>query len=232
VAALRNGIGVFEVARNMGTFGACYASPGIKPQDAPGENVDEAFREIDELCERWNNRLAVENLSLSERYLKGKIEFGVILEWQPDSRINKKYVAVFERKFSVSGRASQHRSHGHRPSGLIRNMVLYSEHLVRCGYRDEQLMFVGDIQTVETPSGIVPSTVRLQSANEFYRICGRSVDALDTAAFKVSSIRTYWERSVVTGRTAVRPHELPRSFHCPFLQRLLSHISPCINPVR
>lgn len=51
-------------------------------QRAPRKNIDEAFREIDELCERWDKSPSVENLTLTfvKRYLKGEIELGFIFE--------------------------------------------------------------------------------------------------------------------------------------------------------
>ena len=41
-------------------------------------------------------------------------------------------------------------------SGFVRHVVLHSAHLVRCGYRDEQLMFVGDVETVKTVKEAAP----------------------------------------------------------------------------
>jgi hypothetical protein len=79
---------------------------------------------------------------------------------------------------------------------------------MRCGYRDEQLVLVSDVNTVQTPKGIVASIVRLQPANEFYRICGRTIDSPDSAAVKVGEIRTYWERCIVTGNPAIGADQL------------------------
>jgi hypothetical protein len=73
---------------------------------------------------------------------------------------------------------------------------------VRRGYRDEQLMFVGDVETVQTPDRMVPSVVRLQPLDEFYRICGRAVDSLDRAGLKMAAVRTYWERGVISWNAA------------------------------
>jgi hypothetical protein len=45
------------------------------PTDAEhvfSEDIDDALREVDELCESWKNRLSVKNLALSERYCKAK----------------------------------------------------------------------------------------------------------------------------------------------------------------
>ena len=50
------------------------------PEDVAGENLDNAFREFDELLERWDNRLSVENLALAERYRKAECKLGLILK--------------------------------------------------------------------------------------------------------------------------------------------------------
>jgi hypothetical protein len=173
------------------------ASPRRQPEDMSGKNIDDAFREINELCECWDNSLTVKNLAVAERYIKGEAEFGLVVKWQPNSYVSEEFVAIFERKFSVGG--SFHRTFGHISRSLIDHVVPYSEHLLRCGYGDEQLVFVGDINTVETPYGVVPSTVRLQSSNEFDSLCRGALYTANAASSKIDSIRTYWERCVVRG---------------------------------
>ena len=169
------------------------------------EDVNEAFREADDLVQLGNDGFSVKKLALAERYLKGEMEFGLILVTNcMNSLIRNEFVAIFERKFPIRRGSDPHRG---RIGRQIRpaHDGLYSELLVSRGYGDEQLMFVGDVNAVQTPEGVVPSTVRLQPSNEFYRICGRTVDPADGAAVKVDLIRTYWERSVVAGRPAVSP---------------------------
>jgi len=179
-----------------------------RPENSAREDIDEAFCEIDELCQRWDNSLSVKNLTLAERYLKAELEFGCVLEWKADNEVIQKYVAIFERKFPVGGVNSHHGAARHVPRGLVRDVVLYSDHLVRCGYRDDQLMFIGDVEMVETPQGIISSTIRLQSLEDFDRICSRSIDALDGAGLKMPLARTYWESSIVTGCSAAVSDEL------------------------
>ena len=79
-------------------------------QELSHEDIDEAFSEIDELRQRWDDRLSIKNLALAERYLKGELEFGIILEWQSDARVSEKYVAILERKFPFCGHDPHHRA--------------------------------------------------------------------------------------------------------------------------
>jgi hypothetical protein len=178
--------------------------PRRDPENAAGEYVDEAFDEIDELMQRWHNRLSVKNLTLAERYLKGELEFGIVfvLGVGP-ATVGPEYVAVFERKFPVDGPGPCH----DRARKMIRpgtpHVKRYSEHLVRGGYRDEQSMFVGDVETVQTVQGIVPSTVRLQSIEEFERIrLGASQIAVPHGRVGREA-RTYWESCFARCRPSV-----------------------------
>jgi hypothetical protein len=42
-------------------------------ENAPLGYSDDALHELDELLDRWENRLTVDNLALAERYLKGEL---------------------------------------------------------------------------------------------------------------------------------------------------------------
>jgi hypothetical protein len=137
--------------------------------------------------------------SLAEGYRKAVMEIGFIFATEFGKGVE--YVAIFEWKLGI----------GDAP--LDENVALsepYSRFMVRRGYRDEQLVFIGDVETVETPEGVAPSTVRLQSANEFYRICGRAIDPSDTAGLKIGPIRTYWESCVVARGPAASPDKSDR----------------------
>jgi hypothetical protein len=180
-------------------------SPGRQPEDVVGENINHALREIDELGERWHNSLSIKNLALAERYLKGELEFGVVfVAVSGDSLVGAEFVAVFERKFPIGGRPSKHGGRGQVLKAGSSDVPPYSEHLLRCGYRDEQLMFVGDVETVYTAEGLAPSTVRLQSADQFERIRTGTLEvAGQCTRSKMSDVRTYWERCILVGRSTV-----------------------------
>src|SRR5437870_1660605 len=44
----------------------------------PRYDRDSTFRKIDELLERWNNRLHIHNLIFAERYLKGELKIAIL----------------------------------------------------------------------------------------------------------------------------------------------------------
>jgi hypothetical protein len=53
-------------------------------------------------------------------------------------------------------------------------------------------------------------SVRLQSADEFYIICGCTVDPLNGACIEMDVVRTYWEGCVVPGRATAAPDQIDR----------------------
>src|ERR1700722_14765732 len=181
------------------------ASPRRKAENVPGEDIDRALREINQLHQRWNQGLSIKNLAFAERYLKAELEFGfVFVARSPEGDVPAEYVAIFERKAPVVGLAPFHRSLGNVLHARPSDVELYSKYLMRRGYRDEQLVFVGDVETVQLPQGVVCiSTVRLQRTNEFYRLCGRPLQSGDAAGIEMRFVRTYWEGTVVAGRSAV-----------------------------
>jgi hypothetical protein len=184
--------------------GISLALPRHESENAPGENIKGALREIDQLRQRWDQGLSVKNLALAERYLKGELEFGfVFVARSPVGDVTAEFVAIFERKLPAVGLAPLHRGRTEAVKSWPVNVELYSKHLMGRGYRDEDLVFVGDVETVEFPELVVPiSTVRLQRAHEFYRLCGRASDSSDGAAVEMGLIRTYWEGCVVARRSA------------------------------
>jgi hypothetical protein len=179
------------------------ASPGHL-EHVSGEDTDQAIREIDELRKRWNDGLSVVNLALAKRYLEFKLEFGFVLVTRiRDARVATEFVAIFERKLVTDGRDPRHGARGQMFKAGARDVPLYSEHHMRCGYRDEQSVFVGDVNPVQTVEGLVPSSVRIEVAHDFYRCCARPLDSFDGTRSKVGLARTYWERCTVTGHPTV-----------------------------
>jgi hypothetical protein len=166
------------------------------------EDTDQAIREIDELHKRWNDRISIENLTFAKRYLEAEMEFGLVLETiSSPASVGHQFVAVFKRKLPVDG--PRHMPIWRRQmvhAGTDQIMSESETPLSGCD-RDEQQVFVGDVDTVQTVEGIVPSRVRLEALDKFYRGCACPVDSLDGTRSKMSVARTYWERSIVAERS-------------------------------
>jgi hypothetical protein len=65
------------------------------------EQLNKALDKLDELMERWNNRLTLDNLDLAKRYLKAELgvhvhlRYRVLAESGPDSI---DFCAIFQRE--------------------------------------------------------------------------------------------------------------------------------------
>jgi hypothetical protein len=185
------------------------ASPRRKAEDASCKNVDEALCEIDELLQRWDNRISIENLALAKRYLENKMEAGLVLEAISGTPpVGLDYIAVFKRKLSVDSRYNVGRARGKvfesgagDVSGDLKSTMGKPD-------GNEKAVFVGDVDLVQTINGLVPSVVRLELADHFYRKCGRTIDSLDRSALKVGNVTTYWERNVIPTCATICPDEL------------------------
>jgi hypothetical protein len=136
------------------------------------ELVDDTVHKMRKLFQKWNDRLAPDNLRLSERYLKGDLEVQVLFRWHRGQEPTY-FCAIFCRRhcsvwletpapvsFAAelnsyhldSVEIAAHRHHAHAESG-----------------DDQEMMLVVNVELMECPKSIVPSLVRLGSLNEIYR---------------------------------------------------------------
>lgn len=130
----------------------------------PIKDIDEALHEIDELLERWENRLSIDKLALAERYRENKLHLVVVwisvLPGKPHE-----YHATFECA-QGNGSLERHGWHGDRffpAKGALHGDVPLD--LVLHGKDGKQeLMLVENIKLMEIPERFIPSIVRLESA--------------------------------------------------------------------
>jgi hypothetical protein len=171
---------------------------------AARENANQAFCEIDELCQRWKDRISVENLALAKRYVEAEMEFGLVLEaGESSAPIGNQFVAIFKRELAIDSGTTYPNGRGQMISAGIDCIVPDSEIPMGCGNRNQQNVFVGYVNSVQTTDGVIPSRIRLETADEFYRSCARAIKSFDGARSKMGLAPTYWERSAVVGRPAV-----------------------------
>ena len=179
------------------------------PKDAPCEDIDEALNEIDELCERWADRFTVKNLAFAKRYIENKLELVLILVCDAGGGLPlKKYCAVFQRKLSVI----RDKRHGHRGEMPFFPRVFHGDGPVDLGEsaadRDQQPVFIDDIETVETPEGIVPSLVRLEPMDEFKCVGGNALEHGRNVVGKVFGRPTYWELCPIVLHSTIMNNEV------------------------
>lgn len=154
---------------------------GDSSEDIAFKNIDGALDELSELLERWDNRLTIDNLSLAERYLKGElvvgVEFGCV-DWG-----SQQFRAIYQRELPIGGVPVHH---GGLYGFPARHRKLHFEPEAAVGgpYRDNQSVFVEDVELVEGPQSAVPSFVRLEPFDEANSLLAGSLYFFKTRGFK------------------------------------------------
>lgn len=109
----------------------------------PIENIDNALDEINKLVERANDRFSIEPWSLIKQYRKAELEFSLVFELSALAGHSSKYRAIFHAQEPTWPSSYPHRDafmdHGHRGK--------------RRDDRNEQDVFVADVECMETPRG-------------------------------------------------------------------------------
>ena len=177
------------------------------PEDFAGKGSSHIFDKFDMLLERWHNRVAIKNLTLSKRYLKAEIESGLIFDaFAGFPVIRSQYVAIFQRKLPLGCSPLQHLRGEIRNFGLP-NIPLESPHGMSSGDRDQGFMFVDDVDAVQIVDCAVRSTVRLELADNFNRRLAGSVQPALEPGYEIGFIPAYWERSILRGASAPMNNE-------------------------
>jgi hypothetical protein len=161
------------------------------------EQLNEAFNKLDELIERWNNRLTLDNLDLAKRYLKAELGVHVHLRYWVDAEAGRDSVdfcAIFQRKREFrreKGHALRRRElmeleRGHAGVGFqdIGHGVPVDGALVRHADGHQELVFIRDVELVESPERIVLSLIRFGFLDEVHRSLRRSIYFGGVAGFK------------------------------------------------
>lgn len=121
-------------------------------EDSSVEDLRDAFREIDELEKCWNDRLSLNGLRLSKRYLQGKLDIGFTLVRDTDE-----FLAVVRRNAGVGSRKYRN----HTPDGFCNG-----DRTKAGPYRNDSLVFIKNIQLVDNPEGKVPGWVWFEPVDE------------------------------------------------------------------
>lgn len=127
-------------------------------ENVSGEDINRALHEYDEVVERWNNRITLDNLNFVERYLKNEI--GVCLVFGLEKCRSRQFIAIFQGK----GRRCVKGSSGDR--GILpRSDIADTSQCPPDG--ENCAMFVDNVESVYTEEGItLSSSVRLYAFDE------------------------------------------------------------------
>ena len=145
----------------------------VSLEDRLLDDVEDALHELDHLRERWANRITVNNLILSKRYVENKLK--LIVLWRSVG-VGKQYRAIIQRESEPGAfhpcvddlRRSRDRTCSLEPFASV-GISHKPERLkgdaqtdVSATYRYERLVFVQNVESVEAPESVVPSLVRFQ----------------------------------------------------------------------
>jgi hypothetical protein len=191
-------VSVYEPSpiRRKGAYPLEGSTPGrgSRLTKEPREKIYEAFDKLDKLTERWNQRLTLDNLALTERYLKGELRIIVNLRQVVAAlgRDFEEYCAIFQRKLPVC-RANTYRQRNiwwyDQFGGQVGDVVegagkVENEALVCHAHGHQELVFIRDIELMETPERVVRSLVRLGFLDEVYGCLRRSLYLSRRTGFK------------------------------------------------
>jgi hypothetical protein len=131
------------------------------------ELPDDSLNELSKLMEKWKNRLTLDNLRLTERYLEGSLELILHLRSEAPGYAGD-YCAVL--RYDASARlAGDVKANGER--SVLRSAPTKNNAGIRRRVEDDgqEAVFAEIVKFLELPEVIVPTLVRLQSLDETYR---------------------------------------------------------------
>lgn len=161
--------------------------PSSPIQNIPLKRVKDEFNGFDELRKRWDDRLTVNNLALSKRYLESKLR----ILWETPYRSQGdsiKLRTIIQGELNICGAQEEgkgicqtycatERWNGHRAE-------CYADRSVSGPYRNDRLVLIQDVQLMKAPERFIPSLVWFQIVDERDCFGGSSLYVFREAGFK------------------------------------------------
>lgn len=117
------------------------------------EADNQVVNQINKLLEKFKERLTLDNLRLSERYIKGEIRILIHFRFT-----DKEYVAIFQRLSDVGGADCVSSTSG--------DCDLPSPDANDCN--EQSMVLIGNVQFVENPKHVCSTLIRVGSVNCIY----------------------------------------------------------------
>ena len=144
------------------------------------ETLDVPLDKLDKLMQHLNERLTLDNLALTEGYLKGQFRVHVHLRHHilaASGRHPVDYCAIFQRELAFGSGDVRGRREGLGGSQSASQIGVVGDHTSKVmdnrslshAHRYQELMLVNNVELVEPPEGVVRSLVRLGRLDEVYR---------------------------------------------------------------
>jgi hypothetical protein len=185
------------------------------------EKLNESVNKLDELKKRWNERLTLDNLDLTERYLKFELGVHVHLRYRvlaESGRDSVDFCAIFQRERALGrdnadalcGRDLGEIDRGRIGVGIknIGQSVGVDGVLMRHADGHQELVFVRDVELVEPPERVVLSLIRFGVLDEIHRSLRRSIYFGGVAGFKSLGALEDWKSVLFADGVTLGPNHL------------------------
>src|SRR5713226_3479059 len=146
-------------------------------QKMRGEQSDDLLRKLGRLMEKWKDRLTLDNLRLTERYIVGELDFFILLRRTVDP-IHADFCAVFKYHRPRSGNAFDGCDIEEFRDNVPYLRVLH-DRMVKSGtefdsvnteaHDKQEAVLIDVVKLLDFPQRIVPALVRLDTLNDAFR---------------------------------------------------------------
>jgi hypothetical protein len=185
------------------------------------EKLNESVNKLDELKKRWNERLTLDSLDLTERYLKFELGVHVHLRYRvlaESGRDSVDFCAIFQRERGLGrdnadalcGRDLREIDRGRIGVGIknIGQSVGVDGVLMHHADGHQELVFVRDVELVEPPERVVLSLIRFGVLDEVHRSLRRSMYFGGVAGFKSLGALEDWKSVLFADGVTLGPNHL------------------------
>ena len=185
------------------------------------EKLNESVNKLDELKKRWNERLTLDSLDLTERYLKFELGVHVHLRYRvlaESGRDSVDFCAIFQRERGLGrdnadalcGRDLREIDRGRIGVGIknIGQSVGVDGVLMHHADGHQELVFVRDVELVEPPERVVLSLIRFGVLDEVHRSLRRSIYFGGVAGFKSLGALEDWKSVLFADGVTLGPNHL------------------------
>lgn len=134
-------------------------SKGLRRQEGR-KQLDSLLHRAAQINEEWTQRFTLDNPRFVDRYLYDGLRAFVVFELVGGTP--KYLIAIFQRAQPVGWTKPNERHFGQLVSSETRHVELEEQLLEGSGCCEDGAMLVHNVELVENPKGIIPSSIRLE----------------------------------------------------------------------
>jgi hypothetical protein len=198
-----------------------------------GELIDDLIDEAGKLLEEWENRLTLDNLRLSERYLEGELELLVRLKFIASGN-SANFCAVLKYGESLARVKARNIKVGEFDEGNIPDSPLGRRPPIPTEYRDastkcddkQEAVFIDVVKVMEFPERIIPTLIGLERIEEAFRSRRHSLYFSSILGFVFVSSLADGKAGLIAGCATAGLDQLPSQM-IKSAPQLIQNLSDC-----